>query len=68
MVTSLETHLTPQGVADRCGVARSGVYQAIAAGRLPALRISHGGNRATYLIRPEDADALWAYRAENVTQ
>lgn len=39
----MEQLLRPDEVARRLGVSRSWVYEAVAAGRLPAVRLGEGG-------------------------
>lgn len=59
---TLSTHTTPAGIAKMYGLSRSGVYQAVASGRLPALRIPTKGEQPIYLIDPADAERLWGNR------
>jgi len=54
-----ESGLETTGMAaTRKGISQSAVHEAIRDGRLPAYRVS-GPGRATYLLRPQDVDAVW---------
>lgn len=55
---------TTGSTAARKGISDRAVQAAISAGRLPVYTAAAPNGGVTYLVRPEDADKLWAHRAE----